>query len=115
MGDRQTTALSRTAKNNPRQRSLRYISLNKRVRLLFDQLAEELKEKIHHVGRESYFVNDNAAVDDTRQEAVQRAGTGPPYGGSSGNPAGAHAFAGVLYRGLVPIRPPIRSLAIRCI
>jgi hypothetical protein len=54
-------------------------------------------------------------VDDTRQEAVQRAGTGPPHGGSSGNPAGAHAFAGVLYRGLVPIRPPIRSLAIRCI
>jgi Enoyl-(Acyl carrier protein) reductase len=30
----------------------------------------ELKEKIHHVGRESYFVNDNAALDDTRQ-AVQ--------------------------------------------
>ena len=40
-------------------------------RLLFDQRAEELKEKIHHVGRESYFVNDNAALDDTRQEAVQ--------------------------------------------
>ncbi len=41
------------------------------MRLLFDQRAEELKEKIHHVGRESYFVNDNAALDDTRQEAVQ--------------------------------------------
>ena len=39
--------------------------------LLFDQRAEELKEKIHHVGRESYFVNDNASLDDTRQEAVQ--------------------------------------------
>jgi enoyl-[acyl-carrier protein] reductase III len=41
------------------------------VRLLFDQRAEKLKEKIHHVGRESYFFNDNAALDDTRQEAVQ--------------------------------------------
>lgn len=41
------------------------------MRLLFDQRAEELKEKIHHVGRESYFVNDNAALDDTRHEAVQ--------------------------------------------
>jgi enoyl-[acyl-carrier protein] reductase III len=41
------------------------------MRLLFDQRAEELKEKIYHVGRESYFVNDNAALDDTRQETVQ--------------------------------------------
>jgi hypothetical protein len=27
------------------------------VRLLFDQRAEELKEKIHHVGRESLHVD----------------------------------------------------------
>ena len=30
-----------------------------------------LTDKIHHVGRESYFVNDNVALVDTRQEAVQ--------------------------------------------
>jgi NAD(P)-dependent dehydrogenase (short-subunit alcohol dehydrogenase family) len=35
------------------------------------QRVDELKEKIHHYGRESYFVNDNATLDDTRQECVQ--------------------------------------------
>ena len=31
---------------------------------------EDSEEKIHHYGRESYFVNDNATLDDTRKECV---------------------------------------------
>jgi enoyl-[acyl-carrier protein] reductase III len=32
--------------------------------------VDALKEKIHYYGRESHFVNDNATLDDTRQECV---------------------------------------------
>jgi enoyl-[acyl-carrier protein] reductase III len=38
------------------------------------QRVEELKEKIHHYGRESHFVNDNASLDDTRKECVAELG-----------------------------------------
>jgi NAD(P)-dependent dehydrogenase (short-subunit alcohol dehydrogenase family) len=31
----------------------------------------ELQQKIHELGRESHFVNDNASLDDTRQESVR--------------------------------------------
>jgi hypothetical protein len=119
-------------KNNPRQRSLRYISLNKRVRLLFDQLAEELKEKIHHVGLESYFVNDNAAVGaggDYRQcnpgrcYLHQRLRQIPGYEkimevARQRNPNRHLTQPEDVARAVsrpCAIRPPIGSLAIRCI
>src|ERR1051325_6178216 len=34
------------------------------------QRVGALKEKILHLGRVAYFVNDNASLDDTRKEAV---------------------------------------------
>jgi enoyl-[acyl-carrier protein] reductase III len=35
------------------------------------QRVVELQQKIHELGREAHFVNDNAALDDTRTECVQ--------------------------------------------